>query len=289
MKITGRTRVVGIFGDPVEHSLSPVIQNAAFSSLGLDFIYVPFHVKAGGRDLKAAVEGIKSMSMAGVNVTIPHKEEVMEYLDELESHARAIGAVNTIVNNRNGRLIGYNTDGIGYVKSLKEDTGFSPEGKTILVAGAGGAARSILFSLLSGGAKKVVVLNRNVERAAKLVGEFGNIFPDTELEAAALERGAAEEHSRGTDLLVNTTSLGMEGKGELDLPLDLLHPEAVVSDIVYSPLETGLLKGAAERGLKKHNGLSMLVAQGAVGFELWTGSKAPVEAMKAAAKEALGI
>jgi shikimate dehydrogenase len=287
MHITGKTRVVGVFGDPVRHSLSPVIQNAAFAALGLDFVYVPFHVKTEG--LKAAVEGIRAMNMAGVNVTIPHKEGVLEHLDELDPHARVIGAVNTIVHNRDNRLVGYNTDGLGYLKSLKEETGLTPEDKNVLVAGAGGAARSILFSVLSGGAKKVVVMNRTVERAASLADEFAEIFPDAKLEAVSLERAAAQKHAPGADLLVNTTSLGMEGKNELDFPVEKLAAGAVVSDIVYSPLETGLLKNATARGLKTHNGLSMLVAQGAVGFELWTGSKAPVEEMKAAAREALGL
>jgi shikimate dehydrogenase len=287
MHITGKTRVVGIFGDPVRHSLSPVIQNAAFAALGLDFVYVPFHVKPEG--LKAAVEAIRAMEMAGVNVTIPHKEGVLGYLDELDPHARVVGAVNTIVLNRDNRLVGYNTDGLGYLKSLKEETGLTPEGKNVLVAGAGGAARSILFSVLSGGAKKAVVMNRTVERAASLADEFAEIFPDAVLEAVSLERSAGEKHAPEADLLVNTTSLGMEGKNELDFPVEKLAEGAVVSDIVYSPLETNLLKGAAARGLKTHNGLSMLVAQGAVGFELWTGCKAPVEEMKAAAREALGL
>lgn len=284
MDITGKTKIIGIFGDPVAHTLSPVVQNAAFGSLGLDFVYMPFHVRPAR--LKEAVEGVRAFHMAGVNITIPHKIKVMGYLDTVEAHARAIGAVNTVVN-IDGRLIGHNTDGAGFLKSLMEETGFTPRGARVLVVGAGGAARAVLYSILSEQPASVVVLNRTPERATALVKEFGARFPQTNLKSGVLAH--MEKYAASVDLVVNATSLGMEGNPELGFPVDALPSGAIVSDIVYSPLETGLLKSARARGLAVHNGLSMLIGQGAIGFELWTGHEAPVEVMKAAALKALGL
>ncbi len=283
MEITGTTRVIGIFGDPVAHTLSPAVQNAAFASLGLDFVYVPFHVRPG--QLGEAVEGVRAQQMAGVNITIPHKVEVMGYLDSVEAHAREIGAVNTVVN-IDGRLVGHNTDGAGFLKSLMEETGFGPKGARVMLVGAGGAARAVLYSILSERPASVVVLNRTREKAEALVKEFGARFPKADLKGGGLAN--MEEDAAGADLVVNTTSLGMEGNPELGFPIDALPSRAIVSDIVYSPLETGLLKKARAKGLAVHNGLSMLIGQGAIGFELWTGRKAPVEIMKEAALKALG-
>jgi shikimate dehydrogenase len=290
MNITGTTKIIGIFGDPVAHTLSPVVQNAAFASLGLDFVYLPFHVRPA--QLKEAVEGVRAFHMAGVNITIPHKVEVMRYLDTVEPHARDIGAVNTVVN-IDGRLVGHNTDGAGFLKSLMEETGFTPRGARVLVVGAGGAARAVLYSILSEHPASVIILNRTHEKATALVKEFGARFPQTDLRGGghSVPGGLAdmEKAAASVDLVVNATSLGMEGNPELEFPIDALPTRAIVSDIVYSPLETGLLKRARARGLAVHNGLSMLIGQGAIGFELWTGVPAPVEVMKEAALKALGI
>lgn len=285
MKITGHTKIVGIFGDPIGHTLSPAMQNAAFERLGLDMAYVPFHVKADGDgDLKKAVEALRAMNFSGVNVTIPHKESVMKYLDEADDCAQEIGAVNTVVN-RDGRLFGFNTDGPGYLKSLKEETGFSPKGKNAIILGAGGAARSIVHAFVKGGAKKMVIANRTVERAEALAREFSS--RNIKIEAASLDKEALERYAPETDLLVNTTSLGMMGRGDLNLPFGELPKYAVVSDIVYRPLMTELLKAAKRYRLKTHGGLGMLIHQGAIGFELWTGKKAPIEVMRKAALKAL--
>jgi len=280
--ITGSTRVLCIFGDPVAHSLSPVMHNAAFASLGLDMAYVPFHVPTdppGG--LKRAVSAVRALGIHGLNITIPHKERVMGYLDEVDGHARMVGAVNTVVN-RQGRLVGYNTDGEGYLQGLRLEAGFSPRGKFIVIIGAGGAARSILYSVLLKKPKKVVLVNRTKARAASLAREFGRKL-GVRIETAPLEAGALGECARGAHLVVNTTSIGLGGRGELDFPVHLLADKAVASDIVYSPLETAFLKKARAQGLKTHDGLSMLVHQGAIGFKLWTGKKAPVDVMRAAA------
>jgi shikimate dehydrogenase len=281
--IKGSTRIIGIFGDPVAHTLSPAIQNAAFAALGLGFVYVPFHVAR--KRLGEAVEGVRALGLAGVNITIPHKVAVMEHLDEIEAHAKEIGAVNTVVND-GGRLVGHNTDGAGFLKSLTEETGFNVSGKKVLVIGAGGAARAILYSVLSENPAFVLLLNRTVEKAEALVDALGPGFKGVELNAGPLS--GMLDAAPTADLVINTTSLGMEGNAPLDFPVEALSDGAVVADIVYSPLKTPLLTRAEARGLTVHNGLSMLIGQGAIGFELWTGRKAPVEAMKEAALKALG-
>ncbi|MBI5343951.1 MAG: shikimate dehydrogenase, partial [Deltaproteobacteria bacterium] len=283
MRITGQTKITGIFGDPVGHTLSPSMHNAAFEALGLDWVYVPFHVRAKpASSLKEAVFAVRSLDMAGVNVTIPHKEKVIRYLDDVDEAARHIGAVNTIVN-RDGRLVGHNTDGAGYLLSLREETGFIVKGKNIVVIGAGGAARAVLYSILAAGPSSVVIANRTIKRADTLAAEFRERFKAVDMKTVELRKGIVERRSSGADLLVNTTSLGMTGFDALDIGVDALSPEAVVSDAVYRPLETGLLRRAREQGLKIHCGLGMLVRQGALSFELWTGEKAPLDVMRKAA------
>ncbi len=285
LKISGHTKVAGIFGDPVEQTLSPAIHNAAFEALGLEIVYVPFRVEPNG--LKEATASIKALNMLGMSITIPHKEKILKFLSTVDLHAKEIGAVNTVVN-RDGKLIGYNTDGMGYLLSLREDTGFTPKGKNIIIIGAGGASRSIFYYILSGRPKSVVLANRTVKRAQALAKEFRPKF-NVEITAVQLEQELLRPYAQNADLLVNATSLGMMGRGKVEAPLDSLPPHAVVSDIVYRPLKTELLKKAESRGLKTHTGLGMLVHQGAIAFELWTGEKAPVEVMKKAALRALRL
>lgn len=288
MKTTGSTKVICIFGDPVAHSLSPVMHNAAFEALSIDMAYVPFHVHAEPPgELKRAVSAIRALNIHGLNITIPHKEKVMSYLDEVDAHALAVGAVNTVVN-RGGSLIGYNTDGEGYLEGLKLDTGFAPKGKKVVIIGAGGAARSILYSVLLKKPKAVVLVNRTGARSTSLAREFERKL-GVKIATAPFEGEALRQCAHGAHLVVNTTSIGLNGQGELDFPVELLPDGAVVSDIVYSPLETAFLKEASRRGLKTHDGLSMLVHQGAIGFKLWTGRKAPVDVMRAAALAALAL
>ena len=284
--ITPETGVLGVFGDPIGHTLSPAIQNAAIKEAGLDMVYLPFHVTPDS--LQKAVEAIRALGLAGVNVTIPHKEKILPLLDEISEEAARIGAVNTVVN-REGRLTGHNTDGRGYVRSLSEEAGFDLKGKRIALLGAGGAARGILSSILEAGALEVTVVNRTVERAATLAGEFSEFFPASSVKAVALEKAALAPVIENTDLLINSTSVGMGGKvpfNPLVLSLDRLPKGALVSDIVYRPLDTALLKSARRSGHAVHKGLGMLIYQGAIGFELWTGKEARTEAMwKAALKE----
>ncbi|MFQ5466374.1 MAG: shikimate dehydrogenase [Thermodesulfobacteriota bacterium] len=284
MKITGATKTSGIFGHPIGHTLSPVMQNAAFEAAGCDIVYLPFHVSPAR--LPGAVDAVRALEMVGVNVTIPHKERVMGYLDSVDPTARAIGAVNTVVNS-DGRLTGYNTDGEGYMRSLTGETGFVPEGKSVILIGAGGAARAILHALLSGGAASVLIANRTVKRAEDLACDFGGVFEAREVGVSALDAAELARRVEGADLVVNTTSLGMEGSPVLDFPVEALPTGAVVSDIVYRPGDTELLKRASERGLAVHRGIGMLVCQGALGFELWTGLTAPVDVMTRAVMDEL--
>lgn len=284
-EITGQTRVCGLIGDPVVHSVSPAMQNAAFHTSGLDFVYLSFRVKPG--DLKKSIEGMRAMNIHGLNVTMPHKVSVTEYLDELDTLAEKIGAVNTIVNH-DGKLKGYNTDAAGSIHALKAN-GIKTEGKRVVLLGAGGAARAIAFALADSKAK-VTILNRKKELnwAIELAARVGRAY-QIELPVLELNKKNLEKVLAGADILVNATSVGMSPFTDgSPTAADLLPPGLAVFDIVYNPVETMLLKEAKQAGAHIISGLDMLVGQGAVSFELWTGEKAPVEIMKKAAIKALG-
>ncbi|OGO40796.1 MAG: shikimate dehydrogenase [Chloroflexi bacterium RBG_16_57_9] len=268
---------MGIMGWPIEHSLSPAMHNAAFAALGLDWVYVPLPVAPD--QVREAVQGLRALGFVGASVTIPHKQAVMPWLDEMSAAARAIGAVNTLVV-RDGRLLGENTDWLGFLASLRE-AGVEPAGRRALVLGAGGAARAVVYALASVGAK-VVVVNRTHARAEKLVEELSQI-PGVKALAGRLHPLAAEGLVPGElDLVVNTTSVGMWPRAdESPWPEGVPLPAAaVVCDLVYNPLETQLLKSARSSGCRVIDGLGMLVHQGAAAFELWTGVEAPVKVMR---------
>jgi len=286
MNISAATKVLAIFGDPVDHSISPVMQGAALRASGIDMVYLAFRVPPV--DLSRGVDALRVLGLHGLNITIPHKVAVMEFLDEVDDTASALGAVNTILN-EGGVLKGYNTDSVGYIWSLENETDFMARGRSALVVGAGGAARAVVYGLAAGGVSSIVVANRTASKAERLCVELAEACPSTELRAAALGSSEMEGFLEKTDLLVNATSLGLAGRGILDVPLERLPSHAVVSDVVYTPMETALLKKARGRGLTTHGGLGMLVGQGAKSFEIWTGHKAPVEVMREAALEALGL
>lgn len=282
MKISGKTRVCAVIGDPVEHSLSPVMHNAAFKKLGLNLVYVAFKVTRN--ELKEAISGARSLGLRGLNVTMPHKKAVISYLDETDSTAEAIGAVNTILNNQ-GKLIGYNTDGKGAMIALKEN-GIYPEEKKMLILGAGGAAKAIAFQAAQE-VEELVILNRTSEKATKLAEllckKFGN-----KVKGGALSAEVLKEELKTTDILVNATSVGMHPDvNRSPVPSDLLRRELCVMDIIYNPLETKLVKDAKSVGAKVVLGLEMLLYQGAVAFEIWTNCPAPVDVMKKAALDKL--
>ncbi len=269
-----------IIGDPVAHSLSPHMHEAAFRALKLPHRYLRIPLTA--KQLPSFFKNLrKDSSFQGLNVTIPHKERVLKYLDEISEDAVKIGAVNTILN-VNGVLKGFNTDGAGYLCSLKKETGFRLVGKNIVILGAGGAARSILFALAHARAKSITLANRSLARAQKLVKEFQAYFPKAELKAVPLDSSTLEKIFPTTQLLINTTSVGLHGEAFEGLPLDALSKSSIVSDIVYNPKWTPLLKDAKKQKLKIHFGLGMLLYQGALAFEIWTQKKAPIDIMRRA-------
>lgn len=265
--ITGRTRIYGIIGCPVTHSLSPVMQNAALQAAAVDAVYVPFAVEPD--QLATAVSGLRALQVCGFNVTIPHKTSIMPLLDELAPSAVQAGAVNTVVN-QGGRLIGHNTDGDGMIVSLAKDLECEIAGSKVVLVGAGGAARGALAALCRAGVASVVVLNRTLDTAEDLVDLFRARYPQVELQVSALPVQADLALSE-IDLVVNATSLGMAGEKIEGLSLALLPDHAKVYDMVYNPPLTPLLSDARICGLKAANGIGMLVAQGELAFKLWHG------------------
>mgnify|MGYP001057903078 CR=1 FL=1 len=282
MNISGKTRVCAVIGDPVEHSLSPCIHNAAFQHLQLDYVYVAFPVKRG--DLRTAIQGMRSLKIHGLNVTTPHKLEVTQHLDHLDESAKNVGAVNTILN-AGGELIGYNTDGKGALLALEANQGELSD-KKILILGAGGASRSISYTLAQE-ARELVVLNRTVEKAERLVKELLTTFGN-KVRYGELSRGHIKVELEDTDILINATTVGMHpNEDETSVDRDLLRSNLTIFDLVYHPPETRLLRDAKASGARTIDGLAQLVYQGAVSFEIWTGKRAPVDVMMKAAREKL--
>ena len=282
MKIKGSTNIVGLIGHPVEHSFSPPMHNAAFDALNMDYAYVAFDVNPN--DLKSAIEGAESLNIKGFNVTIPHKVDVMQYLDELDEVARLIGAVNTI-DFKN--LKGYNTDGIGAVKAIEEVT--SIKNKNVVVAGAGGASRAISFYIAKYGAESLTILNRNEVKAESLASDVS----DSGLigEVASDSINAIGNYMEGADVLIDTTPLGMHPniKDEPIVKADKMDEDLVVFDAVYNPNETVLLKEAIKANAKPVYGIKMLLYQGAESFKIWTGKTAPVDVMEKALRNTLNL
>ncbi len=273
--ISGKTRVCGIIGDPVEHTMSPAMHNAAFKKLGLDYVYLPFQVKK--EELGRAIDGIRALNIRGLNVTLPHKVAVSQFLDELDTPAEKIGAINTIVN-RNGVLKGYNTDATGFLRALLE-RGIEPKGKRVVILGAGGASRAISFILAERGAR-LVILNRTWDKAKLCADRISGLFQN-EAAALKLNRENLATALSQADILVNTTSLGMSPNiSETPVTSSLLKPGLIVFDIVYNPIKTRLQREAKAAGATVIGGVEMLIWQGAVAFEQWTGLKAPVELMR---------
>ena len=274
--ISGTTKILGVIGHPVEHTSSPAMHNAALQALGLDYVYAAFHVEP--RDLPGAIDGMRALNIGGLNVTVPHKAAVMEWLDEVSPEARAIGAVNTIANDR-GRLTGYNTDGYGVLESLCREGGLQDLPARVVLLGAGGAARAILYALLQRPeVESVALLNRTAARAGQLAADLDPAGARTQ--PGPLDKGAADLIGRA-GLLVNSTSVGMhphQGHSPLPDPA-CLHADLLVLDIVYNPLRTRLMEQAEAAGARALNGLGMLAFQGARAFEIWTGRQPPVEAM----------
>ncbi|KAF0145592.1 MAG: shikimate dehydrogenase [Nitrospirae bacterium] len=288
MKVSGKTKVLGLLGFPVEHSLSPAMHNTAFEKLGLDCCYVTFLVKP--EFVRDAVKAIKALNLAGVNVTVPHKEKIIPFLDEVNKEASFIGAVNTIVN-ADGKLTGYNTDGRGFMKSLSEAK-ISVNKKNVLIIGAGGASRAIGYYLCQS-ASKLFLYDIDKKKAGKLISDLNKIkknvfffsYEPFRLRRTRPGRAALSSQLEDVDIIINATPLGLKKNDPLPIDVNLLKPKQVVCDLIYK--RTALLEKASKKGCRTLNGLGMLLWQGVFAFELWTGKRPPVDVMRKALAQKL--
>jgi shikimate dehydrogenase len=271
MEISGKTKITGLFGYPVEHSLSPAMHNIAFRHLDLDYCYVAFSVKP--ELLEDAVRAIKALDLAGVNVTIPHKEKVIPLLDEISEEALSIGAVNTIKNEK-GRLIGFNTDGRGFMKSLSENS-IDVKNKKILIVGSGGASRAVGYYICKE-SSMVYLSDIDIKKAESLGDYLNSIRGNAHVidTRDLLKKDILEE----IDIIINATPLGLKPDDSLPIDVSLLKKKHIVCDLIYK--ETPLLKRASEIGCKTIDGLGMLLWQGVFAFEIWTGKTPPVDIMR---------
>ena len=274
------TKQLGVIGYPLSHTLSPVFQQAA-----LDYHAIPVTYSAWPTPperLPKMVERLRGEDYMGFNITIPHKEPLLGLVDDVNDMAHNVGAVNTVVN-RNGVLTGHNTDTYGFVRSLKEKADFDPRGKSVLLLGAGGAARAAAYALAGEGVERLTIANRTVARAESLAEDVGSVLG--EIETVSLENVSGD-----ADLIVNSTSVGMasgDGAGQTPIKAASIPRDALAYDMVYTPAETPFLRSAREAGARVLGGLWMLIYQGAAAFELWTGKHAPVDVMHRAAQQAL--
>ncbi len=278
--ITARTTLVGLIGWPISHSVSPLMHNAAFAELRMNWRYVPLPVHPDR--VKEAVAGVRALGLRGVNVTVPHKQAVMPHLDRWSPAAAAIGAVNTILVGEEGELLGDNTDAAGFVTDLRAN-GVNPQGRRVLVVGAGGSARAVVYGLAEAGCGSLVLLNRTLAKAESLLAAMRELFPDVPMAARPFPDGVAE-CAADAELIVNCPSLGMSPNLE-GLPWDEdveFQPGQTVYDLVYNPAVTRLLQLANVDGARVIGGLGMLIHQGAIAFERWTGEEAPVDVMRRA-------
>jgi shikimate dehydrogenase len=271
-EINGKTKIIGVIGKNIKNSLSPLFHNQIILKYSLNFCYLPFQVAE--TDLGKAIQGIKALNIRGANITFPYKEKAIEFLDKVEKSARRIGAVNTIVNNK-GFLTGYNTDVIGFKKSLQEDGEFVIKEKKAVILGAGGAARAVVYALLEEKIEEICIFNRTLEKAKKIKQNLSSFFPKSRISVFPLEGEDLKDKIEKAHLLVNATSLGMPPRVD-NTPLPdekLFHPNLLVYDLIYHPARTLFLRQAERTGANIINGLPMLVYQGIESFYLWTDLK----------------
>jgi shikimate dehydrogenase len=271
--INAKTKLIGLLGHPVEHSFSPIMHNAAFRDKNLNYVYLAFDVLS--ENLKYVIDGAKAMGIVGFNVTIPHKIEIMKYLDEIDESAKLIGAVNTI-KIENSKAIGYNTDGLGARMALEEEIG-EVKDKNIIIYGAGGAARAVAFELAKN--NNIIIANRTIEKAKSLAEEIREKLNKTE---EGVKYSGLDVNLDRIDVIINATPIGMYPNVDVEpiVKAEMMHKGMVVMDLIYNPLETVLLKEAKKAGAKAINGLGMLIYQGAIAFEIWTNEKPNIEVMK---------
>lgn len=276
MQIDGHTRMAAVVARPIKHSISPFIQNFAFDATGINGVYVAWDIPE--EDLEESVQNVRRYDMFGINISMPYKQVVIPFLDELNQAAQLIGAVNTVVN-RQGQLIGYNTDGYGFFKALEKDDGFTVKDKIMTILGGGGAATSLIVQAALNGAKKINIFNQTqfleetkakAEKYAAATGVELEVFP---VEDQAL----IQEKILESDLLVNATSVGMDGQSMVIANNTVLPAGLRVADVIYQPFETPFLSYARSKGLKASNGLGMLLYQAAKAFELWTDQSMPTD------------
>ena len=279
MNVNGGTNVVGLIGNPIKHSFSPQMHNCAFNKLNLNYIYLPFEVQ--GTNLRKAINGAKSLNIKGLNVTIPHKVNVLKYLDEIDYTAKQIGAVNTIkFINKQDKIIakGYNTDSIGAILALKEKT--SLKDKNIVICGAGGASRAIAFELLNNNINSLTLINRNQDKVKSLSNDLKRNNLNALIKTASLLD--IDKYLKNADILIDTTPVGMSphNDDESIIKANQLHSDLIVNDIVYNPIETSLIKEAKLAGCKTVSGIKMLLYQGVESFKIWTGINPPLDLME---------
>jgi shikimate dehydrogenase len=279
-----KAELVGVFGHPVAENPTVVMHEAAYADLGMNWRYLTIEVLP--RDLEDAMEGLRAMNMRGINLTIPHKVEVVQYLDQLSEAAQLMGAVNTVVNN-DGELFGENTDGKGFLRALTRDAGVNPHGATVVVLGAGGASRAVTVELALAGAQEFTIVNRSPERGHALVDLLNTRTPAS----ATYSVWDGPIHiASDTDIVINATSIGLfpDITAEPNIDYSTLTPGMTVCDVIHSP-STPFLTRARQQGSATVDGVGMLVYQGAIGFKLWTGRDAPVEVMYDALAQAFGL
>ena len=268
----GECRLLGVFGDPIAHSLSPQIHNLSLAHLDLNYRYLAFHVLPA--KLEEALHGFRALGGVGFNATVPHKEPLLHLMDRLDQAAKKIGAVNTVSIEQNGDFIGYNTDAYGFLTALQEHYKEPLEEKNILVLGAGGACRAVLVAILDGGAKSITLANRTLSRAAELASTFTTYYPQANITPIALD--FSNLPTADCDILINTTSIWLNGSDQFPLAADKLPPHALLYDIVYSQTGTPLQKLAQKHNIAFVDGLGMLIHQAAKAFKIWTGADMPV-------------
>ncbi|MBI3596575.1 MAG: shikimate dehydrogenase [Nitrospirae bacterium] len=282
--MNGRTRWLGIIGYPIRHSLSPLMHNAAFEALDMDYCYIPLAVEP--RRMRSAVDALQWLGFRGFNVTIPHKQRIMAFMDRLTPEAKLIGAVNTVEIQRD-RLIGHNTDGRGFLGALREETGRSVAGLRVLLLGAGGAARAVAFQLALDGVRTLLIANRSSERAQGLARNLRRSSVQCSVSVLPWAEEALKTGAQQSDIIINATSVGMNPADPPLLSSTILRPHHVVCDLIYKPPMTALLKQAQKAGAMTISGLGMLVHQGALSFEIWTGRRPPVDVMREALHQAI--
>ncbi len=278
MKVTGNTTIFGVIGNPVRHSYSPIMHNAAYEALGLNCIYIPMEVEP--TRLQSAIKGLTALGIRGVNITIPYKEDVVPFMDALSPEATTIGSVNTISISDKGKLTGHATDGDGFISALQEDLQFTCNQKRICILGTGGSSRAVALYSAMHHAHKITIVGRKLEKAERLVERIQELYPKTISKALTLNDPAFKAIIESSDLLVNATPNGMKPDDPILIPLDWFQPKLKVLDLIYNPFETKLIQAAKMQGCQAVNGLGMLIHQGSLAFAIWLGIQPPIQTFR---------